>query len=388
MHSLTPYSHTCILSTLYDLASNLYFSLRMFRRSPNTIITWMSWLLSGVLHPLPWSVMRMTTQSLCSQWCRHTRLRQWSWSIMRRKHQRHNECIGFILNRSSDVSWQLIQTSMKTSLIYVYREWQKAMQNWISKPDLNIVTSTPAVRPSISRCHCQNTSFSAIIEPLWCLTMTSISVLVDQFDYTLQQLKLNTLMDNIARFCAKGLNTHHFINIVKRADDQNTDTGLEKMQFLIYDSSKLQYILYQLHTYVLSQSVDGKVQKLLITEDVVPSAWFLKIACRAIYVDTEVLHAGLSNQEQIDLVRWFNDFKNSLTVLIIMYAVSAQGANLNTCCSWVIVTTADINTSVKIQGWGWVIRVCIEHLLSYWYERLTSMICRYLNKTLSWLYSS
>ena len=307
MHSLTSYSYTCILSTLYDLALNLYFSLRMFRRLSNTIITWMSWLLFSILHSLFWSVMRMTTQSLCSQWCWHTRLRQWSWSTVRRKYQRHNKCIEFILSRSSDVSWQLIWTSMKTSLIYVYREWQKTMQNWISKSDLNMMTSTSAVRSSISRCHCQNISFSVIIELLWCLIMISISVLVNWFDCTLWQLKLNTLMNDIVRFHAKSLNAHHFINIVKCADDQNTDTDLEKMQFLIYDSSKLQYILYQLHTYILSQSVDGKVQKLLITENIVLSVWFLKIVCRAVYVNTEVLHAELFNQKQIDC----NDMSSS-----------------------------------------------------------------------------
>lgn len=48
-----------------------------------------------------------------------------------------------------------------------------------------------------------------------------------------------------------------------------------------------------------------------------------------LYVETAVLHSGLSSSERIELVKRFNDPKDNLKILIIMHSVSTQGVNLD-----------------------------------------------------------
>lgn len=48
-------------------------------------------------------------------------------------------------------------------------------------------------------------------------------------------------------------------------------------------------------------------------------------------IETGVLHAGLSDQDRINLVRRFNDEQNFWLVLIIMHSLSFQEVNLDRC---------------------------------------------------------
>ena len=269
-------------------------------------------------------------------------------------------------------------TRMNIWLTLCYSEYVNAMRDWANKNAKKGKTTMEISGPGTNRWG--SAHFSAITGPLRWLTMVSASVLLNRFNRTLWRLRFNTLVNDMNRFWVKGLNAHHFIDIVKREGDPLTITELEKLQFLTYGSLTLTYIFYQLHTYVLPRTSTEKPRKLLVTEDIILTAWFWSECCKLTYVEAEVLHAGLMNLKWINLFKRFNDFNDSLIILIIMYQVSAQGVNLNTCCSQVLVATPGINAPVKIQACGRVIRVGLHTL--YWYEKLTSLRLRY--HRLSW----
>ena len=51
---------------------------------------------------------------------------------------------------------------------------------------------------------------------------------------------------------------------------------------------------------------------------------------------------------------------SELEILIVMYAVSAQRVNLDTCCSQVVVAAPAINVTVEVQGWLRIIQVGVN----------------------------
>lgn len=167
----------------------------------------------------------------------------------------------------------------------------------------------------------------------------------------------NSLVPQMAILRTKGFNAHHFVSLVKRRGDAETSTGREKLQFLAFGSPALRYILHQVRTYVLPQTAEGKTNKLLLLEDVPLSAQFWEMVLNFVYVETGVLHSKLSDGERIELVKRFNDAEDSLSILILMHSVSAQGMNLDACCCRVLVITNAINAPLEWQGWGRVIRV-------------------------------
>jgi hypothetical protein len=232
-------------------------------------------------------------------------------------------------------------------------------------------------------------SFPPIVAPLRYLTVASSSVLLDRFERTMRHAGRTGLVEDMSLLRDKGFNAFNIIPLVKRDGDGDITTGLECLRFLTYGSPKLRYILYKIHSYVLQNTTAGKYRKFLLTEDIPLSAHFWEMVCNLTYVETAVLHSGLSDQERVDLIRRFNDPKSTLLILCIMYNVNAQGANLDTCCSRVLVVTAAINAPLEVQAYSRVIRVMFfYHLnflstcfLSYQYEELT--LCRYLRR--SWL---
>lgn len=145
--------------------------------------------------------------------------------------------------------------------------------------------------------------------------------------------------------------------MVMKKGDSNPTTGLEKLRFLTFGSPVLCFILHQVNTYVLPHTGDQKASKLLLTEYIPLSAQFWELCLNLIYVETAVLHAGLSDAEQVALVACFNNPDDSLLVLIIMHSVFSQGVNLDGCCSRVCVVTNTINAPLEWQSWGRGIRV-------------------------------
>jgi hypothetical protein len=200
-------------------------------------------------------------------------------------------------------------------------------------------------------------TFPHVMAPLRHLTIASCSLLLSRLDRMLRKVGRNTLVDDITLFRTKGLSAHHIVDLVRRQGDPPVRTGMEKLRFLLYGAPTLRYILHQIHHYVLPHTVTGKKNKILITEDVPLNAFFLECVCNLIYVEAGVLHAGLTDSERVNLVNRFNDPSDTLVVLIIMYQVSAQGVNLDKCCSRVIVATPAINAPSEIQAWSRVIRV-------------------------------
>lgn len=90
-----------------------------------------------------------------------------------------------------------------------------------------------------------------------------------------------------------------------------------------------------------------------------------RTVCELVDVDVEVLHAGLSSQESVDLIKRLDGPNDLFLKLIIMYQSSIQGANLDTCCSRVLVATSAINAfmeihadhyspSITFQRWWWI----------------------------------
>ena len=234
--------------------------------------------------------------------------------------------------------------------MYGCREFVLAIKDWKGKK-----TEKPQIT-AIKKAGADN--FPHIIAPLRHLTLASASLLLSRLDRMLRKIGHNTLVNDINRFRAKGVTAHHIINLVKREGDSDVTTGSEKLKFLTYGSPTMKSILYQIHTYVLPHIVTEKPRKLLITEDVALKAFFWDSVCNFAYVETEVLHAGLTDLERVNLVKRFSDPKDSLLILIIMYQVSAQGVNLDRCCCRVLVATPAINTPSEIQAWSRVIRVC------------------------------
>lgn len=185
--------------------------------------------------------------------------------------------------------------------------------------------------------------FPNVMAPLRYLTIASCSLLLSRFDRTLRKIQLNTLMNDMNRFRAENITAIEILSIVKRPKGPNTETGFEKLQFLAFDAPKLRYIFHEIHTYVLPHTIKENGRKFLITEDVPLNASYLKCVCNMIYVKIKVLHAALTDVERINLVKRFNNPKDNLMIIIIMYQVSAQRVNLDPCCCRAIVDTPAVN---------------------------------------------
>lgn len=86
------------------------------------------------------------------------------------------------------------------------------------------------------------------------------------------------------------------------------------------------------------------------------STLFFERVSNLVYVETEVLHAGLNDTERVEPVKRFNDLSDLLTFLIIMYQVKAQGVNRDRYYARAIVATPAINAPSEIQTWSRIIR--------------------------------
>lgn len=110
---------------------------------------------------------------------------------------------------------------------------------------------------------------------------------------------------------------------------------------------------------------DGGRNKLLCSKDIPVSAWFIETVLKSIYIRAEVLHAGLNDRQRIALIREFNDPHSDLMVLVMMYRVSSQGANLDGACHRVCSVTSAINLPLELQVHHRPIRVgnpFLEHV--------------------------
>ena len=156
---------------------------------------------------------------------------------------------------------------------------------------------------------------------------------------------------------SKGFSVDFLIEMTEHEGDHPAVTRLEKLQFMAEGSPTLRFIFSQMRDYVSIPRADGTPQKLIICEDTPIVAWFWEIALCFLYIETRVLHSGLTNSERSELVDSFNSPAASIKVLILMYNVGSQGTNLDTCCNRVLVATAATNASLEVQAWGRATRV-------------------------------
>lgn len=155
------------------------------------------------------------------------------------------------------------------------------------------------------------------------LTLASFSLIVSCLDRTCCKLGLNTLVHTIDQFCFKHLTAHEIVSFVVCRGDLPCRTRFEKLYFMTYGSPKLWFILKKINHYCLLSGPSNKSRKLLITEDIPVNAFFIELTCKLAYIQIEILHAGLTDIERVNLVKRFNNPKDSLLVLVIMYQVSA-----------------------------------------------------------------
>jgi hypothetical protein len=199
--------------------------------------------------------------------------------------------------------------------------------------------------------------FSHVMSSLKHFTIVNCSFLLFRLDRMFKNIDRNTLMNDITLLKIKELFAHHIVNLVRRERNLIPKTNLKKWKFLLYDVLTLRYIMHQIHIYVLSHKEIDMKRKLLITKNIFFNAFFMKNVCNLIYVKTEILHAKLIDIERVNLINRFNDSNDNLLILIIMYQMSVQNVNLNTCCFRAIVTISAINVFFEIQTWSRVIRV-------------------------------
>ena len=237
----------------------------------------------------------------------------------------------------------------------------QTIKNWYKKKRVANVSS-------------QETNFPLITGSLRRLTICAASTLMERFNQTMHTLGRSALVEDMSNLRSRGFNANQTIDMVHQRGDVYPSNGFEKLRFLAKGSPALRFILYQVDTYMLPANIDGKPQKLLLTEDVPLCAQFWEMVLNMIYVETAVLHAGLSDPERVELVRRFNDPENGLLILIIMHSVSSQGVNLDRCCSRVLVVTNAVNAPLEYQSWGRLIRVFTLRVWFVFLSRLTIII--------------
>jgi SNF2 family DNA or RNA helicase len=96
----------------------------------------------------------------------------------------------------------------------------------------------------------------------------------------------------------------------------------------------------------------GRPRKIIITEDTPVVAWYYERVLNHLHVPTKVLAAYLNADERKKVVDEFNNINVGVVVLLVMYAVSAQGLNLDPRCSRVLVTAPAVNTAARFRRGG------------------------------------
>ncbi|KAL8834745.1 MAG: hypothetical protein Q9170_003622 [Blastenia crenularia] len=157
------------------------------------------------------------------------------------------------------------------------------------------------------------------------LAIIAKSTKLARFDYVMQKLGQKTLVEQMEGYRSVGHSAEWVVDMVLKPGDPHLTTRLQKLQFLSEGSPTLRFILSQIQEMGLldSDMKHAKAKfppKLLITEDVPLTAWYWEICLRYLYINTETLHSGLTFAERVALVKRFNDKKDPLKVLVLMYS--------------------------------------------------------------------
>lgn len=233
-------------------------------------------------------------------------------------------------------------------MLILSREWQEACVGSKTQKD-----SKKARKANLEGDY----SFPATARAARRLTIAACSSLLARLDLHMNALGFDTLVEEMEGYRSAGHSIQWLIDMVKLSEEPTPRTRSDMLKYVDYGSPKFRYILRQMRDYVLQSQAGMKPRKLLITEDTPLVAWFYELVLQFLHIPTAVLHAGLDDYERQNLIDKFREKSSDLMVLIIMYSVSAQGVNLDSCCCRVLVATAAINAALEIQAWGRVMRV-------------------------------
>ncbi|ELR04222.1 hypothetical protein GMDG_06637 [Pseudogymnoascus destructans 20631-21] len=178
---------------------------------------------------------------------------------------------------------------------FVKRDYEEGLEIWLKEKE-HRVDPTADLK-----------SFPCITGPMHSMTINAVSTLLSRFHQTLTHTK----------------------HIQLWGGDRPITDASDLLQHLTFGSPKMRWIIKDIMEHCLKPDKDGKRNKLLCSEEIPVSAWYVEMVCKTFYIRAEVLHAGLTDPQHIALVKEFNGPHSSLAVLIMMYAVSSQGANLD-----------------------------------------------------------
>lgn len=196
------------------------------------------------------------------------------------------------------------------------------------------------------------------------------------------------LVESIVKFQTQNLLAREIVYLVYQYKDFSIQTRLNQLNFLVFNTPKLRYILHIIWMYFLNISPAEQPTKLFITENILLNAYYIEFVYKFIYLNAEMLHARLLNAKCVQLVKRFKNLKNTLIMLVIMYQVSLQGVNLNLCCSKVIVIIFTINALSKIQVWSCIIWVSYVSAIPVWVLTFFVPDYRYCKPKKFWLLDS
>ena len=250
------------------------------------------------------------------------------------------------------------------------RNYFQAIEEWTTSYDDTNIKSYPNVTTHLRK-----------------LTMSAASTHLDRFENTLTRAGKSGLVGDMNILRDNGFNAFDMVPLLRRPGDNNQlVTGADYILYLCQGSPKLRFILEQISSYILPKEVDGRYNKLLLTEDIPLTAFFFELVLNLTYVETAVLHSALTDEERVNLIKRFNNEDDPLRILIIMYSVSAAGANLDPACCRVIVVTPAINSAIESQAYSRVIRVCTTSNKcspSIWYKGNCLDIYRFRRRRMS-----
>ncbi|ELR04658.1 hypothetical protein GMDG_01517 [Pseudogymnoascus destructans 20631-21] len=197
-------------------------------------------------------------------------------------------------------------------------------------------------------------SFPCITGPLRAMTVNAVSTILSRFHDTLDNTKVRKkrLDDTVATINvlrAQGFTGLQLAHATMRKGDQVIKDAANLIHHLTFGSLKMRWILKDVMDHCVKRRPDGGRNKLLCSEDIPVSAWFIETVLKSIYIRAEVLHAGLNDLQRIALIQEFNDPQSDLVVLVMMYQVSSQGANLDGACHRVCSVTTAINLPSELQ---------------------------------------
>ncbi|ELR07180.1 hypothetical protein GMDG_08307 [Pseudogymnoascus destructans 20631-21] len=197
-------------------------------------------------------------------------------------------------------------------------------------------------------------SFPCITGPLRAMTVNAVSTILSRFHDTLDNTKVRKkrLDDTVATISilrAQGFTGLQLAHATVRKGDRVIKDAADLIHHLTFVSPKMRWILKYVMDHCLKRRPDGGRNKLLCSEDIPVSAWFIETVLKSIYIRAEVLHAGLNDLQRIALIQEFNEPQSDLVVLVMMYQVSSQGANLDGACHRVCSVTTAINLPSELQ---------------------------------------